>query len=97
MRRESRRASRGVRAHRAPLAPEGLARRLGIPVTAPARTLVDLASVVPARIVRRTTSQALALRLTSVAEIVAALRRAGPWRGRQVLAGIVARRAGADP
>jgi hypothetical protein len=80
----------GLRVHRAPLAPEARTRRAGIAVTAPARTLVDLSSVLPYRALRRATRQAQSLRLAQPSQILAALDRAGPWRGRHRLARILA-------
>jgi Transcriptional regulator, AbiEi antitoxin len=88
--RTGRRHLPGVRVHRAPLAPEDRVRHLGIAVTAPARTLVDLASVLSPRALRRAAREAQASRVAGIPATVAALNRAGPWRGRQVLAGILA-------
>jgi very-short-patch-repair endonuclease len=42
---EARRRRKGIRLHRRLLSPEDLTRRDGIPVTTPARTLIDLATV----------------------------------------------------
>jgi len=85
-----RRSGRGIRTHRTRLTAEDRTRRSGVPVTTPARTLVDLASYVTPPALRRATRQAETLRLASVPQIVAAMTRAGRWRGRQVLADIVA-------
>ena len=81
------RRATGVRVHRARLAPEDRARCSGIPVTSPARTLVDLASSLPERTLRRAVRQAQSLRLVSVRHLLAALERAGPYRGRGRRAG----------
>ena len=83
------RRATGVRVHRARLAPEDRARCSGIPVTSPARTLVDLASSLPERTLRRAVRQAQSLRLVSVRHVLAALERAGPYRGRAALAGLL--------
>ena len=80
----------GVRVHRAPLGRGDIGRRHGIPVTSPARTLVDLAGVLPPRELRRAVREAQAQRLVTVRHVLAALDRAGPWRGRGTLAAIVA-------
>jgi hypothetical protein len=76
----------GVRVHRAALALDDRARCAGVPVTSPARTLVDLASSLPERALRRAVRQAQSLRLLSVRHVLAALERAGPYRGRAALA-----------
>jgi Transcriptional regulator, AbiEi antitoxin/Protein of unknown function (DUF559) len=80
----------GVRVHRAPLGRGDIGRRHGIPVTSPARTLVDLAGVLPPRELRRAVREAQAQRLVTIRHVLAALDRAGPWRGRGTLAAIVA-------
>jgi hypothetical protein len=80
----------GIRVHRAPLHRDDRARCAGIAVTSPARTLVDLAAGLPPRALRRAVGRAQSLRLVSVRQIVAALERAGPWRGRGALARILA-------
>ena len=80
----------GVRVRRSALAPADVARRDGIPVTSPARTLVDLAAVLGPRALRRAVGQAQALRLVSLAQLAAALERTGPRRGRGALRGILA-------
>jgi very-short-patch-repair endonuclease len=53
----------GLRVHRAPLAAAELAKRAGIAVTSPARTLVDLADVAPRRTLERAIDEAEYLRL----------------------------------
>jgi len=62
----------GIRVHRAPLDPHDRTRRQGIPVTSPARTLVDLAPVLPSHRFDRAVEQAQVLRLVTAG----ALRRA---------------------
>jgi very-short-patch-repair endonuclease len=57
-----RRAS-GLVVHRAPLEDEEIGKRAGIPVTTPARTLIDLADVAPLRTLERAMDEAEFLRL----------------------------------
>jgi very-short-patch-repair endonuclease len=72
----------GIRLHRTrSLAMEETATREGIPCTAVARTLVDLAGVEPPRRLRRAVEQSLVLRLFDLRAIVAALERAHGRRG----------------
>jgi very-short-patch-repair endonuclease len=59
---EGNRVCRGIAVHRSPLVGERV-RRLGIVVTTPARTLVDLADVAPRRTVERAFDEADYLRL----------------------------------
>jgi hypothetical protein len=80
----------GLRVHRAPLGLDDVKRHDGIAVTSLARTLVDLSSVLPYAALRRTVRESQTRRLTSVPHILAALERAGPWRGRQTLMKIAA-------
>jgi predicted transcriptional regulator of viral defense system len=85
------RVHRGLRAHRtASLDPVDIARRNGIPVTAPARTLLDLAATLSPRALRRAVREAQAQRLVAIRQIVDALDRLGPRRGARKLARIVA-------
>ena len=80
-----------LRVHRtAHLARDDIARREGIPVTSPARTLLDLASSLGHGPLRRAVRQAQSLRLVSLGQIAAVLSRPGPRRGRAKLARIVA-------
>jgi very-short-patch-repair endonuclease len=65
-------------------------RRYGIPVTSPARTLVDLAAVMQPKALRRTTREALAQGLVTIPQLTEALRRLGPCRGCTKLRAIVA-------
>jgi very-short-patch-repair endonuclease len=79
---EGTRIHAGVRAHRTQmLGPIDLRRRRGIPVTAPARTLIDLASLLDRRPLRRAVRQAQSLRLVNLPQLVAAMDRLGPRRG----------------
>jgi hypothetical protein len=66
-------------------------RRHGIPVTSPARTLLDLAAILPQKGLRRATREAFALQLVAVPQLADVLRRLGPCRGSSNLSSIVAR------
>ena len=57
------RVRRGLVVHRAPLPAEEITTRAGIPVTNPARTLIDLADVAPRRTLERALDEAEFLRL----------------------------------
>jgi very-short-patch-repair endonuclease len=81
----------GVLVHRTGrLDPADIAVVRGIPVTSPARTLVDLAAVLDERRLRRAVRQAQSLKLCSIADVLAALDRAGRRRGRRKLLRVVA-------
>lgn len=85
------RAHRGIRVHRtALLERRDWVVRDGIPVTTPERTLVDLASQLPYRELRRAVREAMAQRRVSVRGLAEALRRLGPRRGSRKLARILA-------
>ena len=75
--------------------PQDVTRCQGIPVTSPARTLVDLAAVYEYRGLRRAVRQAQALQRANVRELVDVLQRLGPRRGTRNLRRIVA--TGAAP
>lgn len=75
------RQHRGIRTHRSTLAPEDITRHQGIPITTPARTLVDLASVLPYKPLRRAARQARTLNLLNLQWVAEALARAGRTRG----------------
>jgi very-short-patch-repair endonuclease len=81
---------RGIRAHRAVLAAEDVTRHRTIPITTPARTLVDLASVLPYKPLRRAAREARSLRLLNLRWAAEALDRAGPRRGTASLRRIIA-------
>jgi hypothetical protein len=72
------------------LEPQDVMRHQGIPVTSPARTLVDLAAVVPYKLLRRAVRQAQSLQRVNVPQLVATIRRLGPRRGVANLNGILA-------
>jgi hypothetical protein len=85
------RVHRAIRVHRtAALERVDVVRHRGIAITSPARTLVDLASVLGYRPLRRAVRQALALRRVSLRQLVEALSRLGARRGVANLAHIVA-------
>lgn len=72
----------GIRVHRArSLDPEDRTRRHGLPITAPARTILDQAAVLAARELERAIDEARAQRLVNDASLVAAVRRAPNHRG----------------
>ena len=62
----------------------------GVPVTSPARTIVDLAAVLGDADLRRAIRRALGLRLTSIPQILATMDRLGPRRGARRLARVLA-------
>jgi hypothetical protein len=64
----------GLRIHRARRLPEHVATHVGIPVTTPARTILDLAAMLPRRPLERVLDQAENARLTDVASLVALAR-----------------------
>jgi hypothetical protein len=72
----------GIRVHfTSPLEPCDVVRHKGIPVTSPARTLVDLAGVVSDKLLRTAVNRALARRRVSIRQVVATRRRLGSRRG----------------
>lgn len=81
----------GIRVHRTVfLDAADITRYEGMPVTSPARTLVDLASFLDQRRLRRAVRQAQSLRLVELRQLAEALGRLGPRRGVTKLAQIVA-------
>jgi very-short-patch-repair endonuclease len=81
----------GIRVHRSgALDPQDVARHDGIAVTAPARTLLDLASTVDYLALRRAVRQAQSLGRVDIRHLVEVLRRLGPRRGSRNLARVVA-------
>jgi Protein of unknown function (DUF559) len=86
----------GLRVHRTcVLDPADVIHHRGVRVTSAARTLVDLASVLDVRALRRAVRQAQALQRVSIRQLLAMLDRLGPRRGTRQLAGIIG--AGAAP
>ncbi len=81
----------GIRVHRTSmLIPADVRRFRGIPVTSPARTLVDLASVVDYGTLRRAVRQAQSRKRVTFRELSEALARLRPRRGARNLARILA-------
>ncbi len=67
----------GIRLHRVPLSAEDKSRRHNIPVTAPARTLFDLAPQMPRRRLDRALDEAAYLHLLPTGVLEATLQRRG--------------------
>jgi very-short-patch-repair endonuclease len=87
----STRSHRGVRVHRTSLLERtDIFRHRGIAMTSPAWTLMDLASALDYRGLRRATRQAQSLRRVSIPQLVDILGRLGARRGSHNLARIVA-------
>jgi very-short-patch-repair endonuclease len=87
----STRSHRGVRVHRtSQLERQDTFRHRGIPVTSPAWTLMDLASALGYRRLRRAARQAQSLRRVSIPQLVDILGRLGARRGSRKLARVVA-------
>jgi very-short-patch-repair endonuclease len=81
----------GVRVHRTvALEPADIAWHRRLPITSPARTIVDLAGSLGYRALRRTVRQALALGLVELGTLVEMLGRLGPRRGIRKLRKILA-------
>jgi very-short-patch-repair endonuclease len=86
----SNRRHRGIRVHRSSmLEVDDVTRHKGIPVTTPARTLVDLAATFEYHALRRTVREAQRT-LVTVRQLTRALDRLGPRRGVTKLAKILA-------
>lgn len=76
----------GIVVHRTNcLRPDEVTRRHGIPVTSPARTLIDLAACVTEEELEQAVAEAFALRLTGRARLLRAIERARGRRGAAVL------------
>ena len=81
----------GVVVHRtAALEPRDRARHRGVPVTSPARTLLDLAAVAPTVLLRQAIRTAQGKRRVHVAQLLAAVDRLGPRRTSRRLADLIA-------
>jgi hypothetical protein len=81
----------GLRIHRARhLEPQDVTVHRGIPVTSPARTLLDLAAVVDAGRLRRAVREAEALRRADTRAILDVLRRAGRRPGAPAMRRLIA-------
>jgi very-short-patch-repair endonuclease len=79
----------GIVVHEATIDPADLRRRDGLPLTAPARTLVDLAATRHADALRKAVAEALYLRLTSQTELERTLERLKGHRGAGALARLI--------
>jgi very-short-patch-repair endonuclease len=85
------RVHRRIRVHRTQtLDPQDVARYRGIPITSPARTLMDLAGALDYRRLRRAVRQAQSLRHVELRHLTDALARLGPRRGSRNLRRILA-------
>jgi hypothetical protein len=85
------RAHRGIRIHTTTVLDRvDVTMHHGIPITSPARTLVDLAAVLGYGPLRRAVRQALVERRVSVRQLAATISRLGPRRGVQKLVRIIA-------
>jgi very-short-patch-repair endonuclease len=82
----------GLTVHRSrSLGPEDTRVHRGIPVTAPARTLLDLAEVATARELERAFDEAITQRLTTYPALAAAVQQANGHRGIRALRELLAR------
>jgi predicted transcriptional regulator of viral defense system len=81
----------GLRIHRTRLLdPRDFTHHKGIPITTPARTLLDLAEVLPDKGLRRAVRRAQALNLAQVRQIADVLTRANGRAGAKRLAALIA-------
>lgn len=82
---------RGIKPHRTcVLDRPDIRREKGIPVTSPARTLVDLAAILDPRALRRAVREAFALKRVRHGQLVETMQRLGPRRGIVALREILA-------
>lgn len=85
---------RGIHVRRVPnLHRRDIRRYKGLPLTAPARTLLDLAAVIPAQTLEQAVAEALARRLTSMTALRDALERAPRRNGAKALRALLDRKA----
>jgi len=87
----------GVRLHRARLHPDDRSLRDAIPLTSPARTLLDLADVARPSTVRRAFEGAERLRIFDLRALKALLRRSRGRRGLRVLGELLAEGSDSPP
>jgi elongation factor P len=88
--RPTRRAHHGIRVHRSTRLDRREVGWLGpIPITSPARTVIDLAAVLPFKALRRAVRQACSLGLVEMPELAKEMTRLGPRRGTGNLAKIL--------
>lgn len=76
-----RRSTKGITFHRGRLHPDDISEIDGIPVTSLARTLLDVADVIPQRQVEKALNQAELLQLLDLASLDACLSRANGRKG----------------
>ncbi len=88
--RAGRRRRAGLRIHRVPVDPRDETRRRGIPVTTPARTLVDVAEMIPARRLERALDEARYLGLITSRSLTETLDRNGGRLGATRLSALLA-------
>jgi very-short-patch-repair endonuclease len=79
----------GIRVHRAKLAPEERTERLAIPVTTPARTILDLAGALAEEDLERTLNELFVQRLVKAKDVNDLLTRHPNRRGTAVLRGLL--------
>jgi len=78
-----RRRHRGIRAHEGALHPHERRERHGVPVTSPARTLIDLAALAHPHELEQVVAEAIAVNLITAPSLTRAL---GDYRGRRGVA-----------
>ena len=84
----------GIRVYRVPeLHPRDVRRHKGFPVTAPARTLLDLATVISPQALEQATAEAIARRLVSRTALEEALARSPRRHGAKALRTLLGREA----
>ena len=93
----SARAHAGTRPHRMALQERDVTRRLGMRVTRPARTLLDLARILDERELARAVEQAQVMRLVAVTELRAVLATCRPAQPRRPGAAPLTRRLRRPP
>jgi len=82
----SRGPRQGIRIHRVPaLHPRDVRRHKGLPLTAPARTLLDLAAVIPKETLEQAVAEAIARRLVSASALRETLERSPRRHGAKAL------------
>jgi hypothetical protein len=85
------RVHKGIRVHRTQrIEPVDVTRHRGIPITSPARTLLDLASVLRYQPLRRAVREAFAQRRVSHGQLTETITRLGPRGGSRILTMILA-------
>ncbi len=81
---------RGIIVHRSSLRPDEVMCRHGLALTTPARTLIDLAALLPCRETERTVEAAMVRHLTTDRDLLGEAHAAGPRRGVGALRAILA-------